>query len=215
MAPCACTSSGAGCGSSDDLSVGITDTGGVQLRDAAGVVIDAVGSSGLNAADGSRDGTGISDHDPPMVTLNLAGTSAPGDVSGNAPATLSLSLGRPVALGRFVVGKAADYTGTTVATVDSSAGDAQLSVLDPGGDHPGHLVNGAFSPAQPLQAAAGSAAFAPLRADNGPLALRAWSGPVANDQTTLAFRQTIGPEEGLRTGTDAKTLTFTLRTKQP
>jgi hypothetical protein len=164
---------------------------------------------------GNRDGTGISDHDPPMVTLKLAGASAPGDVSGTVPATLSLSLSGPVNLGQFVVGKAADYTGTTVATVNSSAGDAQLSVLDAGSDHPGHLVNGAFSLAQPLQAAAGTAAFAPLRADNGPLALRSWAGPVANDQTTLAFKQTIGANEGLRTGTYGKTLTFTLSTTQP
>jgi predicted extracellular nuclease len=161
------------------------------------------------------DGTGISDHDPPMVTLNLAGTTTSGTVSGTVPATLSLTLGGPITLGQFVVGKAADYTGTTTATVNSSAGDAQLSVLDASSDHPGHLVNGAYALAQPLQAAAGTAAFAPLRADNGPLALRSWTGPVANDQTTLAFKQTIGANEGLRTGTYGKTLTFTLSTTQP
>ena len=58
------------------------------------------------------------------------------------------------------------------AQVTSTAGDAQLSVLDASSDHPGHLVNGTFSLAQPLQVGAGSGAFAPLRADNGPLALK-------------------------------------------
>ena len=35
------------------------------------------------------DGTGVSDHDPPLITLKLAGTSTTGDVSGTVPATLS------------------------------------------------------------------------------------------------------------------------------
>jgi predicted extracellular nuclease len=162
-----------------------------------------------------HDGTGVSDHDPPMVTLSLAGTTTTGDVSGTVPATLSLSLGGPVTLGAFVPGVGTDYTGTTTATVTSTAGDAQLSVLDASADHPGHLVNGAFALAAPLQVQAGGGAFAPLRADNGPLALKSWSAPVTGDQTTLAFRQTIGADEALRTGRYGKTLTFTLSTTQP
>jgi predicted extracellular nuclease len=161
------------------------------------------------------DGTGVSDHDPPMVTLSLAGTSTNGDASGTVPATLALALGGPVTLGAFQPGVGADYTGTTTATVTSSAGDAQLSVLDAGADHPGHLVNGAFALAEPLQARAGDAAYAPLRADNGPLALRSWSAPVSNDQTALGFKQTIRAGEGLRTGRYGKTLTFTLSTTAP
>jgi predicted extracellular nuclease len=161
------------------------------------------------------DGTGVSDHDPPMVTLSLAGTSTNGDVSGTVPATLALALGGPVTLGAFQPGVGADYTGTTNATVTSSAGDAQLSVLDASADHPGHLVNGAFALAEPLQARAGDAAYAPLRADNGPLALRSWSAPASNDQTALGFKQTIGAAEGLRTGRYGKTLTFTLSTTTP
>ena len=43
----------------------------------------------------SADGTGISDHDPPLATFELRGasTSTPVDVTGNVPATLSLTLG--------------------------------------------------------------------------------------------------------------------------
>jgi hypothetical protein len=162
------------------------------------------------------DGTGVSDHDPPLVTLSLlGGTSANGDVSGNVPATLALTLGGPVTLGTFVPGVGTDYTGTTTASVTSTAGDAQLSVLDAGADHPGHLVNGAFALAEPLQVQAGTGAFAPLRADNGPLALRSWSAPATSDQTTLGFKQTIDAGEALRTGRYGKTLTFTLSTTQP
>jgi endonuclease/exonuclease/phosphatase family metal-dependent hydrolase len=169
-----------------------------------------------SSPDGIRhDGTGVSDHDPPLVTLSLAGTSTNGDVSGTVPATLSLTLGGPVTLGAFVPGVGADYIGATTATVTSTAGDAQLSVLDAGADHPGHLVNGTFALAQPLQVQAGGGPFAPLRADNGPLALKSWSGPVTGDQTALGFKQTIGAGEGLRTGSYGKTLTFTLSTTTP
>jgi hypothetical protein len=162
-----------------------------------------------------HDGTGVSDHDPPLVTLSLAGTSVGGDVSGTVPATLSLTLGAPVTLGAFLPGVGTAYTGTTTATVTSTAGDAQLSVLDAAADHPGHLVNGAFALAEPLQVQAGGGAYAPLRADNGPLALKSWSGPVTSDQTTLGFKQTIGAGEALRTGRYGKTLTYTLSTTQP
>jgi hypothetical protein len=131
------------------------------------------------------------------------------------PATLSLTLGGPVTLGAFVPGVGADYIGTTTATVTSTAADAQLSVLDASADHPGHLVNGAYALAEPLRLQAGSGAYAPLRADNGPLALKSWNGPVTGDQTPLGFKQTIEAGEALRTGRYGKTLTFTLSTTQP
>ena len=55
------------------------------------------------------DGTGISDHDPPLATFELRGasTSTPGDVTGNVPATLALTLGtQPPRLGTFTPGVA-------------------------------------------------------------------------------------------------------------
>jgi hypothetical protein len=38
---------------------------------------------------------------------------------------------------------------------------------------------------------------------------------VSNDAVTLAFRQLIGANDALRTGTYAKTLTLTLSTTSP
>jgi len=79
--------------------------------------------------------------------------------------------------------------------VTSTAGDATLSVSDPG-----HLTNGTFSLPQPLQVSG---------------APRSWNGPVSNDQFTLGFTQAIGANDALRTGTYSKTLTFTLSTLTP
>jgi hypothetical protein len=133
-------------------------------------------------------------------------------VGGTVPATLSLSLGAPASLGTFVPGVARDYIGATDATVISTAGDATLSVSDAGAN-PGHLVNGEFSLEQPLQAQAGTGAFAPLGAN--PLTLHTYSEPVSNDVVTLSFKQAIGADEPLRTGSYTKTLTFTLSTTNP
>src|SRR5919108_1277841 len=99
------------------------------------------------------DGTGISDHDPPLATFRLenTSTSSSGDVSGNVPATLALTLGGPASLGNFVPGVTADYTGTMTATVTSTGADATLSVLDAGSNATGRLVNGSDALASPLQ----------------------------------------------------------------
>ena len=56
---------------------------------------------------------------------------------------------------------------------------------------------------------AGSA-YTPL-----PATVRTWAGPVSLDPVTIAFRQSIDATDALRTGTYAKTLTFTLTTTQP
>ena len=95
----------------------------------------------------------------------------------------------------------------------STAGDATLTVVDPSANAPGRLVNGAFTLAQPLQAQVGAAAFAPV--SGTPLTLKSYSGPISNDPVTIDFQQSIGANEALRTGTYAKTLTFTLSTTTP
>jgi hypothetical protein len=137
---------------------------------------------------------------------------ATGTPSGTVPATLSLSLGSTNAgLGTLVPGIAAEYNATTTANVISTAGDAALSVTDPAGT--GKLVNGAFTLPQPLQVRANTNPFAPL--GSGPLTLLTYGGPVSNDVVTLAFKQVIGANDALRTGTYAKTLTFTLSTTSP
>ena len=111
------------------------------------------------------------------------------------PATLSLTLGAPAAFSPFVPGVAAEYTATTGATVTSTAGEATLSVSDPG-----HLVNGAFTLPQPLRVE---------------LSKAAWTAPVSNDGVTVTFRQAIGASDALRTGTYSRTVTFTLSTTSP
>ncbi len=47
------------------------------------------------------------------------------------------------------------------------------------------------------------------------LALHAWAGPISNDLLTLKFKQSIGANEALRTGSYAKPLTLTLSTTTP
>jgi hypothetical protein len=67
-------------------------------------------------------------------------------------------------------------------------------------------VSGGSSTAGPGGPVGGAAA---------PTALATWAAPVANGQPTVQFRQLIGANENLRSGTYAKTLTFTLSTTAP
>jgi hypothetical protein len=154
--------------------------------------------------------------EPKTVTFNTfdLDTEAGLDAGGTVPATLALTLGDSPSFGAFIPGVEQTYETSTTATVISTAGDAALTVADPSGEAPGHLVNGAFSLAEPLQVQATSAAgtgdaFGPL----GTLLI--YDGPVSNDTVTIAFRQHIGAAQPLRTGTYAKTLTFTLSTTNP
>jgi hypothetical protein len=123
------------------------------------------------------------------------GVPADGDVSGTVPATLALTLGPAASFGAFTPGLEKDYTATTSATVVSTAADAALSVSEPG-----HLTNGAFSLASPLQA------------DWAP---RTWTGPVSNAVVPISLSQHIGANEPLRTGSYSTTLTWTLSTTTP
>ncbi len=122
-------------------------------------------------------------------------TEAPGSAGGSVPATLSLSLGAPASFGAFVPGVARTYEASTTANVISTAGDASLTVSDPG-----HLTNGAFSLPQPLQVA---------------FSKSAWTAPVSNDRVDITFKQPIAATDALRTGSYSKTLTFTLSTTTP
>jgi hypothetical protein len=122
-------------------------------------------------------------------------TEATGSVGGTVPATLSLTVGGPASFGAFTPGVARTYTASTTATVTSTAGDATLSVSDPG-----HLTNGAFSLPEALQVS---------------FSKSTWAAPVSNDPVTIGFTQHIGASDPLRTGSYAKTLTFTLSTTNP
>jgi hypothetical protein len=147
-----------------------------------------------------------------LSQIAIRSTSGDGSAGGTVPATLSLSLGAAPGFGTFIPGVPKDYGAQTTANVISTAGDATLSVADAGTTAPGHLVNGSYALPSALQAR-DDAAFAQL--GPSPLVLHTWSGPVSNDLRTLQFKQPIGANDGLRTGTYSKTLVFTLSTTTP
>ena len=180
-------------------------------------VTKAVGAS----ANGSVSLTATSESDPSATQTAVCGVAS-GDVGGEVPATLSLALGGvggPVSFGAFTPGVGKEYTASTTATVISTAGDAALSIADTAANAPGHLVNGSFALNQALEAQASSPAAGPAGAfaDVGgtPATLATWTNPVSNDPVTIGFSQTILASEPLRTGSYAKTLTFTLSTTTP
>ena len=151
-----------------------------------------------------------------VTAANWISDEKPGTVGGTVPATLALTLGAPASFGPFTPGVAKDYFATTTATVTSTAGDATLTVADPSPTATGHLVNGAFSLPQPLQASgAAGGTYAPVGGSSAPTTLKVWNGPTSNDSSTVSFKQTIGDRDALRTGAYAKTLTFTLSTTTP
>jgi predicted dienelactone hydrolase len=121
--------------------------------------------------------------------------AAGGGVAGTVPATLALTLGPAASFGAFTPGVAHDYTASTTANVVSTAGDAALTVSDPG-----HLMNGTFALPQAL------------RVEINPAS---WTLPVSNAPVTITFRQAIAAGDALRTGLYSRTLTFTLSTTTP
>jgi hypothetical protein len=151
------------------------------------------------------------------VVYDILHTDVDTTVSGTVPGTLSLTLGAPASFGAFMPGVARSYEAGTTANVISSAGEAVLSVTDTGASA-GHLVNGAFTLPHAVQARARNAANTGTAFNNvgsSPLNLLSYSAPVSNDAVTLDFRQAIGANDALRTGTYSKTLTFTLSTTTP
>ena len=143
--------------------------------------------------------TAHSDVSLPIVGGNTAFAAATGaafgDVGGTVPATLALTLGAAASFGPFTPGVAKDYTAATTATVTSTAGDAALTVSDPG-----HLMNGTFALPEPLQVS---------------FSKSTWTGPTSNEAVTVNFKQAVKATDALRTGAYSKTLTFTLSTTTP
>jgi predicted acyl esterase len=175
-----------------------------DIRPAAGtqLTLDLAGSSITIPVVGGRS------------TLAAATGAADGTVSGTVPATLALTLGAPANFGALTAGTAKDYTAQTTATVISTAGNAALSVADPSSTATGHLVNGAFSLPSALQANAGGP-FADVGGSAAPTLLKSWTAPTSNEAVTVNFQQHVSANDALRTGSYAKTLTFTLSTTAP
>ena len=160
-------------------------------------------------ADGATDSKDISFTVPPSASTT---------VGGDVPATLALSLGSPASFGAFTPGVTKTYDASLAANVVSTAGDAALSVVDPATLAPGRLLNGTFALPSALRAKATDAAntgtaFAGL--SGSPLSLLTYSAPVSNDAVNVQFQQAIDASDALRTGSYAKTLTFTLSTTTP
>jgi hexosaminidase len=164
-----------------------------------------------------RKGTAASATARATVSIDATAAAVAG---GSVPATLALSVGT-ASFGAFTPGVTKDYTAALTGSVVSTAGDATLSVTDPSSVATGHLVNGSFSLPSALQASASSplgqssGAFAPVGGSASPLALLTYAGPVSNDPVTVTFKQPIAATDALRTGSYAKTLTFTLATTTP
>jgi hypothetical protein len=167
----------------------------------AGLTLDADGTLSGTPTEAGRyaftviASNGTEEAQLPVVLDVTSGDTAPGKVSGTVPSLLTLTLGGPASFGAFTPGLTQDYTATTTATVLSSAGDAALSVSEPG-----HLANGAFELPSPLQVG---------------LSKSAWTAPVSNDTVTLTFKQHIDAADALRSGDYGRTLTFTLSTTKP
>ncbi|MBE2315847.1 DUF1593 domain-containing protein [Solirubrobacter sp. CPCC 204708] len=140
-----------------------------------------------------------------IVTVSARATQYP---TATVAPVLSLSLGTAPNLGALVPGTARAYTGTSTATVTSTAGEATLSVQDLAPVNAGRLVNGAHALTAPLQVNGGDLATTPL-------ALKTYSGPVTADATTLTYTQNLLATDTLRTGSYSKALTFTLSTTTP
>ena len=190
-----------GCNDGATLRIGADQAGSETIT--AEVDRTAIFTTALSAADVARwQSLAVPTH-----------TDVPGSVGGQVPATLALTLGQPAGFGAFVPGVAADYTSSLAATVTSTAGDATLSVADPSATAPGHLVNGSFALPSPLQLGVGGNALAALGAS--PLTLLTYANPVSNDLETINLKQSIGATDPLRSGSYAKTLTFTLSTTTP
>ncbi len=186
-----------------------------------------VSSGGLHAITyWSTDVAGNSETPKTLgLQINPQGTTT---VSGNVPSTLSISVGSTTPnLGAFVAGTAATYTASLAATVTSSAATSTLQAADLSSTFPGYLVNtaasgGPYKLAQGLQvdatsgnsSATGGGVFFNLATTN-PATILSYTAPVSNDPVTFGFKQAIGANDPLRTGTYTKTITFTLSTNTP
>jgi beta-galactosidase GanA len=175
-------------------ALGTAFTATIDYGDGTSSSAAVVGSGATRTI--SATGPGV----PVKVTLHdeygsadLVAATAP--VGGTVPATLALTLGAPASFGAFTPGVAQTYTAGTTADVVSTAGDAALTVSDPG-----HLANGAFTLPQPLQVSITPAA---------------WTAPVSHAAVAIGFTQAIGANDALRTGSYTRTLTFTLSTTTP
>ncbi len=152
----------------------------------------------------------------------VAGTTVQGQVASTL--AISVAAGAP-SFGALTPGVAATYTTTLAMSLTSTAQSATLTAADLTGTFTGHLVNnatgGPYVLAQGLQVSGadpannpGSGIFSDLSVTE-PATLLTYSAPVSSDPVTIAFKQAVGANEPLRTGSYSKVITFTLSTNNP
>jgi len=191
------TNGNGGARKNPELFAQLVDAGITDLANAA----TAASGLTITAANVPRTGLDTDTVKTQMAALAVSFFSAKlaraagGDVGGTVPATLALTVGGPASFGAFAPGVDREYVATAPANVISTAGNAALSVSDPG-----YLANGTFSLAEALRVE---------------LSKAAWTAPVSNDPVTITFRQHIAATQPLRTGSYSRTLTFTLSTTAP
>ena len=185
-----------------------------------------VGTHSFTVAAKNADGNALSTS---VVNYQVSQDGTPTDPGGSVPATLDLNLGTPTAFTAFVPGIAQDYSSTLTAQILSTAGDAKLTVADASDTNVGKMVNGTYALPQTVQVAAQKVvvpptgpntleptapAFKPLGGMSAPTEILAYGGPVSGS-AIVTFKQAIAATDALRTGSYAKTLTFTLSTTNP
>ena len=95
---------------------------------------------------------------------------------------------RPSARSRPGVAK--DYTGDADRRGHEHRRRCHADRPRPERHRPGHLVNGGFALAQPLQVEG-----KPVAGASNPTPLKSWTGPVSNDPLTLALKQSIAAND--------------------
>ena len=149
-----------------------------------------------------------SESDPTKTsTMSCALTGESGTVGGTVPATLALTLGTPASFGAFRPGVTATYTAIQAANVISTAGDAALSRRRP-------EPHGTGPPGQRRVLAARAAARPARQGLPAPRSRRTGRSGVQRRRADRVLAA-VNMNDALRTGTYAKTLTFTLSTTTP
>ncbi|MBE2320597.1 SdiA-regulated domain-containing protein [Solirubrobacter sp. CPCC 204708] len=161
---------------------------GFTFENVNGVKLSAAGVNGAFLHNGEVGSPG-------RIAAPYSEVKTDATIVAEVPPQLGLTLGAPVKFAPFIAGVANEYTASTTLNVISTAGEATLSMSDPG-----HLTNGAFQLAQPLQVT---------------LSKTAWTAPVSNDVVDVVAKQAVGKNDPLRTGSYSKTITFTLSTTNP
>lgn len=163
------------------------------------------------------------------ASMATAATTDESEVSGTVGAGLSIDVAPTVSLGALVPSLAgSSVNASTAVTVTSTAATASVQVTDPDATATkGFLLNTAAGPGgTPATYALANAlqvngpAQAPTSLAGGPVSVfNASLTPAGPNQfsttESVTFTQAIGANEGLRTGTYAKNLTFSVSTTTP